>query len=319
VHFYPGSRIQESQTLSESFSGGTPVINVSRVVVGLCAATLLFLSALAQAQTEKPASPPPSPAMIKSVEMQVRNLFSFGPEFTITLGTFTDSPLPEFYDVPISITYQGQTQEASIYLSRDGKYIIRGQIYDTTVDSAKANLAILKTEGNPSKGPADAKVTVVEFSDFQCSHCRVLYQTIKELAPQFPQVRWVFENFPIVKIHPWAMNAALAGRCVYDHNHDGFWQFHDAVYENQASITPENAQQKLEEFAVAAGLPAPALATCMANPLTQAAVDQNILQAKQLQVDSTPTLYVNGRSLIGGERFTLQQYLNFALSPQIMK
>jgi protein-disulfide isomerase len=305
--------------MSESFSGGTPVNNARRVVLGLCAATILFFSAAAEAQTEKPASPPPSPTMIKSVEIQIRNLFSFGPEFTITLGTFTESPLPGFYDVPISITYQGQTQEASVYLSKDGKYIIRGQIYDTAVDTAKANLAILKTEGNPSKGPADAKVTVVEFSDFQCPHCRILYQTIKELEPQYPQVRWVFEDFPIIKIHAWAMNAALASRCVYDHNHDAFWQFHDAVFENQSSITTENAQQKLEEFAAAAGLPGPALTTCMANPLTQAAVDQNIAQAKQLEVDSTPTVYINGRPLIGGEHFTLQQYLNFALAAPIVK
>src|SRR5580658_3891716 len=111
--------------MSESFFGGTPVKSVYRAVAGICVAALLFFPGAAQAQTEKPASPPPSPAMVKSAEAQIRTLFSFGPEFTIALGTFTDSLMPEFYDVPISITYQGQTQEASVYLSKDGKYIVR--------------------------------------------------------------------------------------------------------------------------------------------------------------------------------------------------
>jgi protein-disulfide isomerase len=73
-----------------------------------------------------------------------------------------------------------------------------------------------------------------------------MYQLWKELDPQYPQVRFVFENFPIARIHPWAMTAPLAGRCAFQSKPDAFWKFHDAVFENQSSIAPENAYATIQ-------------------------------------------------------------------------
>ncbi len=177
---------------------------------------LVAFAAGARAQAQQPAANTPDQAhLIASVESYLRNLFSWGPAFQLKLGPLKDAQLPGFYEVPIAVTFQEQTDTGIVYASKDGKYIIRGELYNTSQDPFAETRAKLVTKDSPSQGPANAKVTVVEFSDFQCPHCRVLSQTLKTLVPKYPQVHFVFKNFPITQIHPWAMTAAIAGRCAY--------------------------------------------------------------------------------------------------------
>src|SRR5437879_8572806 len=78
----------------------------------------------------------------------------------------------------------------------------------------------------PSKGPANARVVVVEYADFQCPTCGQLHKVLSEIEPQYPQVRFVYKDFPLTHIHPWAMTAAIAGRCAYRQNPEAFWKLH---------------------------------------------------------------------------------------------
>ncbi len=114
-----------------------------------------------------------------------------------------------------------------------------------------------------SRGPANAAVTVVEFSDFQCPTCRQLHNVLREVAPNYPQVRFVFKDFPLAQIHPWALTAALAARCVHQQNPDAFWKVHDAIYDNQDAITPQNARSRMLDLAQQAGVNPEAVRACM--------------------------------------------------------
>ena len=146
-------------------------------------------------------------AILKSSEAFVRTLFAWGPDFAVKLGPLSQSATPDFYRVPIQVTYKGQTEAGEVYVSKDGKTLFRGDIYEIGVDPFAATRAKLRVEGDPTKGPASARVTIVEFSDFQCPHCRQLYSNDAMIEQKYPQVRIVYKDFPLAAIHPWATMA----------------------------------------------------------------------------------------------------------------
>jgi protein-disulfide isomerase len=278
---------------------------------------LLAISCAASTQTQAQQSTPAASDqahLIASVESYLRNLFAWGPAFQIKLGPLKDSQLPGFYEVPIAVTYQGQTDSGAVFASKDGKFIIRGELYNTSEDPFAEIRAKLVTKDSPSVGPANAKVTIVEFSDFQCPHCRVLSQNLKPLEAKYPQARFVFKNFPLTAIHPWSMTAALAARCAFQSSPAAFWKMHDAIFQQQDLISTEIVYDKLTEFAATAGLNREDFKACLADPEVQKSVEADIAQAKELKISSTPTVYVNGRENIGGDPAALEQLIQFDLN-----
>jgi protein-disulfide isomerase len=176
------------------------------------------------------------------------------------------------------------------------------------------NLSKLHIDGNPSMGPADAKVTIVEFSDFQCPHCREFSRMLRNLAPKYPQIRIVFKDFPLTEIHPWAQTAAVGARCAYMQKPNSFWTIQDQIFENQDLISSENVWEKLAGFAAQDGLDADAFKACMPSPEPAQAVTANRRDGEALNVNSTPTAFINGRTVAGGDKLTVEQYIRFELS-----
>ena len=270
-------------------------------------------SAQTQAQPAAQIATAEEAQFLKNSEAFVRKLFAWGPEFQVNLGPASQSPAPDYFLVPVQITFNGQSDSGVLYISKDGKTLLRGELFDTSADPFAANRARLHLEGNPSKGPTDARVTLVEFSDFQCPHCRQLYEAMKTLGTRYPQIRIVFKDLPIAAIHPWAETAALGARCAYMQSPDTFWKIHDALFENQEFISAANIWDKLLEFAAQAGLDRDAFKACLASPEPAKAIAENIADAKVMSVNSTPTVFVNGRPVVGGDPTTLQQFIDYEL------
>ena len=137
------------------------------------------------------------------------------------------------------------------------------------------------------------------------------------LANYPKQVRVYFKDFPLEPIHPWAKPAAIAGRCVFGQNAPAFWQFHDWIFEHQSEITPENLKDKTLEFAKGKELDSLQLSRCIDNRETAAEVEKSVSEARNLKVNSTPTLFVNGRripSRIGWPE--LKQVIDFEIEYQ---
>ena len=285
------------------------------IVIFVAAAPALAQSA-APAATPTPTASPEEAQFLKSSEEFIRKLFAWGPTFQVKLGPLEPSAAADFYAVPLQVSFNGQSDSGVIYISKDGKTLLRGEMFKTDADPFADTRAKEHPDGNPSKGPADARVTVVEFSDFECPHCRALYASMKMFEPKYPQIRVVFKDFPITAIHPWAMTAALGGRCAYMQSAEAFWAVHNSIFDNQEVISATNVWDKLLEFATSAGLDKDAFKACMASPEAQKAVDANIADGKALQINSTPTVFVNGRPVIGGDANTLQQYIEFELGTQ---
>ncbi|HEY6904568.1 MAG TPA: thioredoxin domain-containing protein [Candidatus Acidoferrales bacterium] len=257
---------------------------------------------------------PEQAKLLKSTEAFVRVLFGWGPDVKVSLGPLAASKSPEYYTVPVSVILEGHKEAGEVYVSKDGKTLLRGEIFDMATDPFAANRAKIHVDGSPTKGPADASVTLVEFSDFECPHCRALWEAMKAVEARYPQIRIVYKDFPLTNIHPWAQTAALGGRCAFEQSPAAFWKVEDSIFDNQDVLSPENVWDKLVEFATGAGLNADTFKACLASPEAAKAVDASHAEGVALGVDSTPTVYINGRPVVGGDENALVQYINFELA-----
>jgi protein-disulfide isomerase len=192
-----------------------------------------------------------------------------------------------------------QKQDVLFYVTDDGRYLFRGEAVDLTVDPFVALMKKIKLDGAPSRGPADAKVTVVEYSDFQCPYCGHAWEVFeKEVYPQYKdKVRFVFKQMPLTQIHPWAEDAAVATACALEQGNDQFWKMYDGLFSQQAQITKENLPAKVGEIATAGGLDVPRLKECLSSRKTIDAVKADQSEAASLGVNGTPTFFINGRRI----------------------
>jgi protein-disulfide isomerase len=257
-----------------------------------------------------------NPELAAKAEAFLREYYGWGKDIQVQFLATKDAPIAGLYDVRLQLTANGNTQAGDLYITKDGKFIIQGTIIAIAPHPFADNLKLLATTDSPTQGPAGAKVTVVEFSDYQCPHCRAFAEALKTLQPRFPQVRWVFKNYPLEKIHPWAMAAAIAGRCAYKSSNDAFWKLNDTIFQNQDTIKAETAQDQLKAYAATAGAAADAYAVCLNDPTTKAAVDADISEGDALQVQSTPTVFVNGRPVIGGDPQLVANFIQYEIETE---
>lgn len=141
---------------------------------------------------------------------------------------------------------------------------------------------------SPMKGDPNAKVTLVEFSDFQCPYCSRGAKATEQILSAFPKnVRIYFMNFPL-NFHERAMPAAIAGRCA--HRQNKFWALHDKMFENQNKLDDASIQA----YAAAAGLDAKSFTACLADPTVKQEVEADMKQGEDVGVNGTPSFFVNG-------------------------
>ena len=285
---------------------------------------LSSLAASVQGQTAVPVSSPaktaPSGAQLtplqKSVEAYLRHLYAFGPSVQLSVSAPKESEIPGLLETIVDLKDGDNSQTAKFYLSKDGKYLVRGEVSDLSKDPLAETRSLIQTKDSPSLGDANAPVTLVEFSDFQCPVCRSLHDVLRGMLPKFPQVRVIFKDFPIEVLHPWARTAALAGHCAYDQDPKAFWKVYDTIYDQQELISASNAWMKMADFAGQAGLNPDAFRACMASPEAGAAIDASRANGQKLEVTSTPTIFVNGRRLVGADPHLLEQYIQYELAQQ---
>jgi protein-disulfide isomerase len=147
---------------------------------------------------------------------------------------------------------------------------------------------------SPVLGPADAAVTVVEFSDYLCPACRRAHKTTKKIRQTFAgKIRWVFKDFPLDR-HPGSRQMAVAARCARAQGH--FWDFQDQMFVSPGKLDDE----QLTEYARKMGLDEKQFGQCLANETYLADVDKDIQTGREAGVDSTPTFIINGQVKPGG-------------------
>ena len=263
---------------------------------------------------QSPSTPAAKPGSLEDkIEKYLRNMYAWGPQYEIKLGPAKPSPIPDLLEVPVTVGLNGQSDTAIVYVSKDGKFIFRGELTDMSVDPLAETRSKLHPGNSPSMGPTDAKITLIEFADFECPSCRQLDRILRDLLPQHPEIRLVYKDFPLTTIHPWAMTASLAGQCAIQQNPVSFWKIHDIIFDAQDVITPSNVWEKMTDFANQLGLNVETFRTCMANPATAHEIDQTTAEGHDLNVTGTPTIFVNGRRIVGPDESLLKQFIEFEL------
>jgi protein-disulfide isomerase len=296
-------------------------VKTSLTAIAILTVCLSSPAARGQAAQAQPASASQNTATAgsqtpiqKTIEVYLRHLYAFGPDVQIGVSAPKDTPIPGLQETTVDVKIGENTEKAKFYVSKDGKYLVRGEISDLGKDPLAENRALIQIKDSPSLGNPAAPVTLVEFSDFECPVCRSLHDALRSMLPNYPKVRVVFKDFPLEQLHPWARTAAVAGRCAYQLNSAAFWKVYDSIYDNQEIISAENAYVKMGDYAAQAGLNPDAFRACMSSPEAAAAVDASLKNGQQLEVNSTPTIFVNGRRLVGADARTLEQYIQYELA-----
>jgi len=158
-----------------------------------------------------------------------------------------------------------------------------------------SHLATEVNDQDHKQGPDEANITLVEYGDYECSHCGAAYPIIKKIQKEFPtQVQFIFRNFPLSQSHPSALPAAIASEAAALQGK--FWEMHDAIYENQRSLSPEG----LFAMATTAGLDLEQFKSDIQDDKLLGKVEADFEGGVRSGVNGTPSFFINGTKFDGG-------------------
>jgi protein-disulfide isomerase len=261
--------------------------------------TAIFLAlqlpiACAQQQTTSSAQPAvPS----NEISSYIRKAFNVPENVKINVSE-TPSEIPGLRAVKIEFVSDrgSQTQEAWV---TDQNRLIVGRSFDLTADPYQKNWEKIDLANVPTTGGADAKVTIVEYSDFQCPFCSRAHETMKSVVQVYNgQVKLMYKHLPL-EMHNWAEDAAIASACVYQQDQEAFWKLSDYLFANQKAVTKETLTDKVIEATNGTKVNADKLKQCIAARQTNSVVQANMAEAKKLGFNSTPSFVINGRTVVG--------------------
>ncbi len=221
------------------------------------------------------------------------------------------SPIPEFGIAPDSIK-----NAPTLLISENGRIIAADRIMDTRVDYVKLNMDRISLAGAPVLGSADAKVAIVEYSDFQCPFCGNVAPLLRDILGEYEgEVKLVYKQFPL-SFHDWAYKASEASLCFHKQGGDGaFKYFHDEVFTNQKKINRGNHRERFSVIAEGAGLDPQKVLLCMDSGEMRKRIESDLREAGALEVTGTPTFFVDG-TMVPNDFALLRKALELRLSPE---
>ena len=281
--------------------GGFVTLSVKRLAI-----VSLLLCAVGCAQSNVPTLPPD---VAKNVERQVRAYFNIPPDVEVKVGTPAASEFPNYELVPVSMTRADKTQKAEFLLSKDGKTLIRFTKIDLSKDIYAETMGKINMADRPVRGNPDAKVTIVNYDDFECPFCARMHTTLmSQILPQYgDKVKIIYKDYPLLQIHPWAERAANDANCLAKESGTAYWQLADYLHANQRAISgqQQNVQASDSEldrltldFGKKNGANMDRLQACIKTQ-SDAVVKASMSEGDNVGVNATPTLFVNGERLEG--------------------
>ena len=234
----------------------------------------------------------------QQISEYVRKAFNVPGNLAITVKDIETSSIEGLREVKLEFISEKGTQSESAWVTKDNRLIV-GRLMDMSVDPYKKNWDKVSFKDVPATGSADAKVTIVEYSDFQCPFCSQAHQTVEQLLKDYDgKVKVLFKHLPL-GMHPWAEDAAVAGVCVYQQNNDAFWQLSHFLFTSQKTVKKETLQSSVLEATKDTTLNMDQLKKCMDSRQTLPVVKANQAEAASLGFSSTPSFLVNGRPVVG--------------------
>lgn len=250
-----------------------------------------------------------SPDLSRKIERQVRSYYKIPPEVHLLVGTpSASSELPNYESVIVTIDNAGKKQDLTFLVSKDHASMMRVIKFDLGKDPFAETMSKIDTSGRPVRGAKASKVVVVNFDDFECPFCSRMHQTLfpQILKEYGDRVTFIYKDYPLVEIHPWATHAAVDANCLASQNGDAYWDFADYIHSNQREVnnekTPSARTDALDRLTISQGqkhnLDVGKLQSCI-KAQDETAVKASMKEAEGVGVDATPTLFINGQKLDG--------------------
>jgi protein-disulfide isomerase len=244
-----------------------------------------------------------------AVEAFLKESWGYDPDRVWQVWAIEKTPAPGVSRVIVEVAQkndpQHQIASASFLVTPDGKHLIANNLEMLPFGEhpyAENREVLMQRADGPSRGAADKKFELVEFADFQCPHCKATQPIIERLLTDFPQAHFVFENYPLTSIHTEAYKAAAYSVCVAQQSGNAtFFKYVDAVFNNQQELTPDSSDAALGDAATKVGLNAAKVGACSYTEAAKSAVDASIKLGKDLNINETPMLFIDGRQLQIGE------------------
>jgi protein-disulfide isomerase len=269
--------------------------------------------------------------LAKKIERQVRSSYNIPSEVNITVGPLTPSTdWPNYDAVTVTIgSDDGKKSDYKFLVSKDRNTMLRLVKFDLSKDPFAELMSKIDVTGRPIRGARAAKVMVINFDDFECPFCSRMHQTLfPQLLKEYgDRVTFVYKDYPLVDIHPWATHAAVDANCLAAQNTDAYWDFADYIHSNQREVsnekTPDARFSALDKLTMLQGqkhnMDTIKLQSCI-KAQNDTAVKASMKEADGIGVSATPTMFINGEKIdgavpIGEVRAALDRALKDAGQP----
>jgi len=254
----------------------------------------------------QPAQQNPSDGeMNRRIEVLVRAQFGVPQDYSIAIGARKPSSFPGYETLPVVFAHGSKTTPYDFLISTDGKTLARLETFDLATNPALA----IDTAGRPVRGNPAAKVTVVNFDDLECPYCARMHQSLfpSTLDRYKDKVRFIYKDFPLADMHPWAMHAAVDANCLATQKSDVYWTYVDYLHAHGQEVSGEDRDinksfAALDRIArqesTLAKLDSAKLDACLAKQ-DETQVRASMKEGDALGLDSTPSLFVDGERVVG--------------------
>lgn len=248
------------------------------------------------------------PTLAQKIERHVRASYSVPATVKITVDAPRPSEFPNYDSVTLHLEGGEKKQTYDFLVSKDSTTLVRMTKIDLTKDPYAEAMKKISLTGRPTRGAKDAKVVVVNYDDFQCPFCSRLHQTMfPDLLKEYgDRVEWVYKDYPLAEIHPWAIHAAVDSNCLAAQSNDAYWDFADYIHANQREVSSEKGRDAsfaaLDRLTTVQGqkhnLDQTKLQSCI-KAQNDDGIKASMREAEDVGVSATPTLFINGQEMDG--------------------
>ena len=250
----------------------------------------------------------------------VHEAFHLPPTMTEAVGPSQSSAFPNFLKTTVTVDEGKQKTPVDTFVTKDHRFIVIGDIFDLSIDPRREALRTLILQNQPESGTRNAPVTIVEFADLECPTCSRAHDFLETtLLPKYQgKVRLVYKEFPL-PMHEWALPAAIANQCVYRISPTHYVPYRTFIFQHQGSFeaiktNPSAVRDMLMDFGQQVGIDKLQLEGCFDSKASLPRIEANKKEATALNVNSTPTFFINGRIMVGLVPGTFTQAIDEAIA-----
>jgi protein-disulfide isomerase len=264
---------------------------------------LLALAAGCKAQTTPPT--PSDTVLTRRIEVMVRSKFSVPPDYSVLLGPRKPSQIPGYDNLTVIFVHGAKTSDIDFLIATDNSKLARLETFDLLKDPS-FNIDL---KNRPVRGNPEAKVTIINFDDLECGYCARMHQTFFPSTVDHYKglIKFVYKDFPLEEIHPWAVHAAVDANCLAAQNAETYWTYVDYLHSHGEEVNGENRDVKksfdaldriARQEATLGRLDSPKLDACLAKQ-DDSQVRASSQEAMSLGLEGTPALFIDGEKIPG--------------------